>query len=261
MNRKPNILVTNDDGIFAPGIFALWEAMTEIGNVTVVAPDTEKSAVGHAITLVDPIRVQKIRRKDGFEGFAVKGTPADCVKIAGRSLMRNKPDIVVSGINSGANVGSDIIYSGTVSAATEGIIIGIPSVAISLDALQDGDMSAAKMVAKIVVKQVIKNGLPSGTLLNVNVPNISKNKIKGFKITKQGNSVFEDHFEKREDPRGKTYYWMTGTNIIDRDVNSDSHAIKNRYVSITPVHYHLTNNSFMKTLINWNFSESVKNSE
>jgi len=261
MNRIPNILVTNDDGIFAPGIFALWEAMTEIGNVTVVAPDAEKSAVGHAITLIDPIRVQKIRRKDGFEGFAVKGTPADCVKIAGRSLMPNKPDIVISGINSGANIGSDIIYSGTVSAATEGIIIGIPSIAISLDALQGGDMSAAKMVAKIVVKQVIKNGLPDGTLLNANVPNISKNKIKGFKITKQGNSVFEDHFEKREDPRGKTYYWMTGTIVPDSDVESDSYAVKNGFVSITPIHYHLTNKSFINTLNNWDFLDSSKNSE
>ena len=253
MNKRPNILVTNDDGIFAPGIYALWEAMQEIGNVTVVAPDTEKSAVGHAITITDPIRVEQIHRKNGFEGFAVKGTPADCVKIAGRSLMKIPPDLVVSGINSGANVGSNIIYSGTVSAATEGTIIGIPSIAISLNSIKGGDMTASQKVAKTVVKKVLENGLPNGVLLNVNIPNIPFNSIKGYKITKQGKLVFKDRFEKREDPRGKFYYWMKGEIINDTNPDTDGFAIQNDFISITPIHYQLTEELFLKTLKSWEF--------
>ena len=253
MNNRPNILVTNDDGIFAPGIYALWEAMQEIGNTTVVAPDTEKSAVGHAITITDPIRVEQIQRKNGFEGFAVKGTPADCVKIAGRSLMKTPPDIVISGINSGANVGSNIIYSGTVSAATEGTIIGIPSIAISLNSIKGGDMTASQKVAKTVVKKVLKNGLPTGVLLNVNVPNVEEEVIKGYRITKQGKLVFKDRFEKREDPRGKFYYWMKGEIINDTNSDTDGFAIQNDYISITPIHYQLTKDSFLNTLKSWEF--------
>jgi len=253
MNKRPQILVTNDDGIFAPGIYALWEAMAEIGDVTVVAPDTEKSAVGHAITITDPIRVQQIHRKNGFEGFAVKGTPADCVKIAGRSLMNTPPDIVVSGINSGANVGSNIIYSGTVSAATEGTIIGIPSIAISLNSIKGGDMTASQKVAKTIVNKVLENGLPKGILLNVNVPNLQEKSIKGYRITRQGRLVFKDRFEKREDPRGKFYYWMKGEIINDTDSDTDGYAIQNDYISITPIHYQLTEESFLKILKSWKF--------
>ena len=253
MIKRPKILVTNDDGIFSPGIYALWEAMQEIGDVTIVAPDSEKSAVGHAITITDPIRVEKIQRKNGFKGFAVKGTPADCVKIAGRSLMKSPPDIVVSGINSGANVGSNIIYSGTVSAATEGTILGIPSVAISLNSIKGGDMTAAQKVAVTVVKKVLENGLPTGILLNVNVPYIPERAIKGYRITKQGKLVFKDRFEKREDPRGKFYYWMMGEIINDTDSESDGYAIQNDYVSITPIHYQLTEESYIKTLESWEF--------
>ena len=253
MNKRPKILVTNDDGIFAPGIYALWEAMQEIGEVTVVAPDTEKSAVGHAITITDPIRVQQIHRRNGFEGFAVKGTPADCVKIAGRSLMKKPPDIVVSGINSGANVGSNIIYSGTVSAATEGTIIGIPSIAISLNSIKGGDMTASQKVAITVVNKVLENGLPKGILLNVNVPNIREESIKGYRMTKQGKLVFKDRFEKREDPRGKFYYWMKGEIINDTNSDTDGFAIQNDYIIITPIHYQLTEESFLETLKSWNF--------
>lgn len=253
MNKRPKILVTNDDGIFAPGIYALWEAMHEIGEVTVVAPDSEKSAVGHAITITDPIRVQQIHRKNGFDGFAVKGTPADCVKIAGRSLMQAPPDIVVSGINSGANVGNNIIYSGTVSAATEGTMLGIPSVAISLNSIKGGSLSASQKVAVNVVKKVLEKGLPKGVLLNVNVPNIPLDSIKGYRMTKQGKLVFKDRFEKREDPRGKFYYWMKGEIINDTNPDTDGYAIQNDYISITPIHYQLTEESFLKTLKNWDF--------
>jgi len=253
MNKKPRILITNDDGIFAPGIYALWEAMREIGDVTIVAPDSEKSAVGHAITLTDPIRVQEISGKNGYKGYAVKGTPADCVKIAGRALMETPPDIVVSGINSGANIGSDIIYSGTVSAATEGTILGIPSVAMSLTSIKGGDMTASQKVAQKVIGQVLNNGLPSGTLLNVNVPNIPCESIKGYRVTKQGSTVFKDKFEKREDPRGKIYYWMGGESTKDTDRDTDSYAVNNGYISITPIHYRLTEESFLGNLNDWDF--------
>jgi len=253
MNNKPKILVTNDDGIFAPGIFALWKAMSKIGDVTVVAPDSEKSAVGHAITLTDPIRVQEINGRNGYTGFAVKGTPADCVKIACRALMKTPPDIVVSGINSGANIGSDVIYSGTVSAATEGTILGIPSIAMSLTSIQGGNMSASQNAAEKVVKNVFKNGLPDGTLLNVNVPNTPQEDIKGYRITKQGNTIFKDKFEKREDPRGKYYYWMSGEHTKDYDEDTDGFAVQNGYISITPIHYQLTKKSFLNTLNSWEF--------
>ena len=165
---KPSILISNDDGIFAPGIYALWQAMSEIGDTIVVAPNTEKSAVGHAITISDPIRIEEVRRSNGFKGYAVNGTPADSVKIAVKSIMKDKPDIIVSGINAGANVGQSLLYSGTISAASEGTLLGIPSIAISLDALRDMDFSTSKVVAKKIVNKVLEYGLPNETLLNIN---------------------------------------------------------------------------------------------
>ncbi len=168
--KRPSILIANDDGIFADGIYALWEAMSDIGETTVVAPNTEKSAVGHAITISDPIRIEKVKRSGGFRGYAVNGTPADSVKIAVKAIMDKKPDIIISGINAGANIGQSLLYSGTISAATEGTFLGIPSIAISLDSIRGGDWSGAKIVAKKVVKAMMENDLPHGTLLNVNVP-------------------------------------------------------------------------------------------
>jgi 5'-nucleotidase len=252
--RKPSILISNDDGIYAAGIIALWEAMQDMGDVTVVAPDTEKSAVGHAITISDPIRIKKIKSRNGYGGYAVKGTPADCVKIAGRALLKRPPDIVISGINHGANVGTNIIYSGTVSAATEGTMLNIPSVAISLNSIKGGDFEPAKHVARQVVKAVLKNELPQGILLNVNVPNVPHEEIKGYKITRQGNIFFKDRFEKREDPRGQLYYWMTGE-IIDEDSDLifDGTALQKNYISVTPIHYQLTNEPFISKLKKWNF--------
>ncbi len=256
MKTQPKILITNDDGIYAPGIFALWEAMDALGDVVVVAPDTEKSAVGHAITISDPIRIQEITRREGFKGYAVKGTPADCVKIAVQGILDSPPDIVISGINAGANVGNNIIYSGTVSAATEGTMLKIPSIAISLDAVRGGNYEPAKTVAQRVVHQVLDRGLPEGVLLNVNVPNIPITDIQGIKITKQGNIFFKDWFEGREDPRGHQYYWMTGKIVDpDSDENCDGVALSQGYVSITPIHYQLTCESFLEPLEQWTFDE------
>ncbi len=252
MISRPKILIANDDGIYAEGIYALWEAMSEIGEVTVVAPDTEKSAVGHSITISDPIRIQKVTRAGGFKGYALDGTPADCVKIAVKSILKTRPDIVVSGINAGANVGRNIIYSGTISAATEGTILDIPSMAISFDSIRGGDLTGSKIVAKHMVKKILNYKLPKGTLLNVNVPNLPSKEIKGYQFTHQGNNYFDDRFEKREDPRGRFYYWMTGE-IIDPDtsLDFDGNAIKNGYVSVTPVHFEMTHQAFLDTLKTW----------
>lgn len=252
MNPKPLILITNDDGIFAPGIFALYQALRSFAQVCVVAPVTEKSAVGHAITISDPLRVQEITRKDDFHGYAVDGTPADCVKIAIRALMERQPDLVMSGINSGANVGTSLIYSGTVSAATEGTLLNIPSVAISVASLTTGDFRGAAAAAIEMARRVLKHGLPGGTLLNVNVPAVEPDKIRGYRVTRQGNLHYREGFDRREDPRGRVYYWMTGQ-MLEPEKNhaSDSWALNQNYISVTPVHYRLTDEDFLPDLKSW----------
>ena len=249
---EKTILVTNDDGIYTDGIYWLWEAVKDFGNVLVVAPDTEKSAVGHAITITNPLRTKHVNRRGGFSGYAVNGTPADCVKIAVRSILKSPPDLVVSGINYGANVGTNVIYSGTVSAATEGTFLGIPSVAVSIDSHHPEDFKPAMDITQNTLNKVLKFGLPEGTLLNVNVPDIPGAMIKGTRITTQGNAYFKDRFEKREDPRGNIYYWMTGESIDpDSSGNTDNWALKDGYISVTPIHYKLTNKTFMSDLESW----------
>ena len=252
---NPRILVTNDDGIYAPGIKALWSAMSELGDVTVVAPNRERSSVGHAITLSDPLRVDEVQRGNGFSGFSVDGTPSDCVKIATQALLDKQPDVIVSGINLGSNTGTNIIYSGTVSAATEGTMLNIPSVAVSLNTFGEGDFAGAKSASKRVVTHVLAKGLPAKTLLNVNVPAVPEDELKGFKITQQGNVAFRDRFEKRVDPKGRVYYWMAGQ-MFDPDEESDMdhNAVLDGYVSITPIHYRLTNNEFLDELSSWDYS-------
>jgi len=198
------------------------------------------------------LRTKYVNRRGGFSGYAVNGTPADCVKIAVRSILKSPPDLVVSGINYGANVGTNVIYSGTVSAATEGTILGIPSIAVSIDSHHPKDFKSAMDTTQNTLKKVLKFGLPEGTLLNVNVPDIPDEKIKGIRITTQGNAYFKDRFEKREDPRGNIYYWMTGESIDpDSSGNTDNRALKDGYISVTPIHYRLTNESFMSDLESW----------
>lgn len=256
MSDSPQILVTNDDGIHAPGIRALATAMRELGDVVMVAPDNEKSAVGHAITIADPIRIQKITNSDQIPGYAVKGTPADCVKIAVQSLLDSPPDIIISGINAGANVGNNVIYSGTVSAATEGTMLKIPSMAISLDCIKvtPDNFSTAQMIAKQMVRSLLRYSLPDGTLLNVNVPHLAESQIRGIRVTRQGDVFYRDYFEKREDPRGRLYYWMTG-DMVDPtdDPDTDSQALADGWVSVSPIHYQLTNMDFLDELKSWSF--------
>ncbi|MBS1272616.1 MAG: 5'-nucleotidase SurE [Candidatus Marinimicrobia bacterium] len=251
-DRKPFILVTNDDGINAPGIAALYKALSQIADIAIVAPDREMSAAGHAITLSDPLRVTEVELEDGITGCAVNGTPADCVKIAARAVLKRPPDLVASGINLGSNTGINVIYSGTVSAATEGIILGIPSVAFSLATYHDPDFGPAAEVAKKVVTKVLENGLPENTLLNVNVPPIQSDEIKGIVVTKQGKAFYDEKFDKRVDPRNRTYYWMSGERkSMKEDEDSDERMVQEGYVSVTPVYYDLTHYEFLNNLRKW----------
>ncbi|HEX9594167.1 MAG TPA: 5'/3'-nucleotidase SurE [bacterium] len=246
------ILVTNDDGIHAHGLFALTQAMKHLGEVHVVAPLVEKSAVGHALTLVDPLRVEKVFHDGVLFGYAVHGTPADCVKLAVNVLLKTRPDLVVSGINRGANTGHNIIYSGTVSAATEGAILGIPSVALSLEWSEDPDFQPAAEIGLEVVSKVAERGLPEGVLLNVNVPALPREQIRGIRVTHQGKGRFVEFFEERLDPRGRAYYWQTGeTHIPESADDVDDAALADGCVSLTPIHYDLTARQFLAELATW----------
>jgi len=246
------ILLTNDDGIFSEGIYAFWKSLKAVGSVSVVAPEAERSAVGHAITMSDPLRVKKVNRRNQSFGYAVSGTPADCVKIAINSLLKKKPDIVVSGINLGPNTGFSVLYSGTVSGATEGAIFGIPSMAVSLGSFKDPDFSYAAQFAAKVARRILKVGLPKGTFLSVNVPALPKSKIKGVRVTTQGKTPFRERFDKRVDPREHTYYWLSGE-VIDTSTarDSDITAMRDGYISITPLQYDLTDYDFIGDLMNW----------
>jgi len=250
------VLLTNDDGIYAPGLARLAKEISSIAEVIIVAPATEMSAVGHAITLSDPLRVTEYYKNGDFFGYAVSGTPADCVKIAFWALLKNdkKPDLLISGINLGSNTGINTIYSGTVSAATEGAIIGIPSFAISLATYdRHADFSAAARFAKKLAQIVSEKSLPRGIFLNVNVPAVPEDEIKGIEITRQGMANYIEDFQVRKDPRHRDYYWLTGEKVeIELDDNVDDRAILNNKVSITPVHYDLTYYPFIETLKNWN---------
>ena len=250
-----NILLTNDDGIYSDGIRALYERVKDLGNVTVVAPDTERSAVGHAITLSDPLRVKEVKRNGKFFGYATTGTPADCVKLAIRAILKKRPDIVISGINLGPNVGYSVLYSGTVSGATEGAILGIPSFAISLATFENPDFSFAAAFAKKLVHLIKENkGLPLGTLLNVNIPAVKVSKIKGVRIAEQSKTAIKERFDKREDPQKRIYYWLTGEVIkSDGQFESDIEAIRRNYISITPIHCDMTDYAFMDNLKAWKF--------
>ena len=246
------ILLTNDDGINSEGIYSLYGQAKKIGDVTIVAPDAEQSAVGHAITLSQPLRVKEIMRNRHFYGYAVNGTPADCVKLGVRAILKSKPDIIVSGINLGPNLGTDVIYSGTVSAATEGTILGIPSFAISLVTYKNPDYEYAASFARRLIRLIARQGLPQDTLLNVNVPAVPKDKIKGVKITHQSKSRFIEVFDKRKDPRERTYYWLTGEmSRMEGDGEADDVAVKENYISITPIHFDMTDYGYLGELKKW----------
>jgi len=250
---KPKILLTNDDGINAQGIITLAESLADYAELYIVAPIFEMSAMGHAITISDPLKVTEIFRDGVHFGWGIGGTPADCVKLAINGSLIPRPDMVISGINQGANVGVDIIYSGTVSAAYEGTILDIPAMAISLDSFVQKDFSDAAKVARVLVPRILREGLPAGTLLNVNVPPGDYNSFKGFRITQQGSGTYEEKLERREDPRKRVYYWLSGTRVYkNNNPDLDENAVREGYVSITPLHYELTNRAFIDPLKSWN---------
>lgn len=248
-----HILITNDDGIDSNGIFALYQALKGLGDLTVVAPQFERSAVGHAITINDPIRVEEFSRPDKFKGYAISGTPADCVKIAVKHIMPYKPDIVISGVNHGSNTATNILYSGTVSAATEGVILGIPSIAVSLTSFDSkAEMSVAADFAATLAGKVLEKGLPADTFLNVNVPPIPKDKIEGTVITRQGKGRYEEYFEQRVDLNGRTYYWLSGKKmILDKDNDIDDVVVLQNKISVSPIQIDLTHHSFLEELKGW----------
>lgn len=248
-----NLLITNDDGIHAPGIFAIKKALEKIANVLVVAPEIERSAVGHAITLSDPLRVSEIKKDNTFFGYAVNGTPADCVKLGIRCLAKKSVDVVVSGINMGPNTATNIIYSGTVSAAAEAVIMGIPGLAVSLTSFDIPEFDYSCSLTQQLVKKIVDYGLPEGTLLNVNVPPLPAEEVEGIVITRQGKGRYEEYFDKRIDPNNRTYYWMTGKRMnLDYEDDVDDVVVRNKKVSITPIRYDLTDLNMLQKLQQWN---------
>lgn len=240
---RPLILVTNDDGMFAPGIKALVEVAKAIGDVVVVAPDSPQSGQGHAITLSSPLRLNKVNVFDGVEAYECSGTPVDCVKLAKHVVLkgRRQPDLCVSGINHGSNASINIIYSGTMSAAMEASLEGIPSIGFSyLDHSFEADFTAAKHFAGQIITYALEH-LPSGELLNVNIPILQKEEIKGVKICRQAEGNWQEEFIESKDPRGEKYYWMTGTfGLETQDTDTDIWALNNGYISVVPCGHDLT---------------------
>jgi 5'-nucleotidase len=251
-----HVMISNDDGIDAPGIFALALEMKKIARVTVVAPDKQQSAVGHAITMNYPLRSVPFRKNGELFGYAVDGTPADAVKLGVRCLLKEKPDLLISGINHGSNTAINILYSGTVSAATEGTVLGIPSIAVSLATHDPADFTYAAKFAARLAARVVAEGLPHGTLLNVNIPAVPEEKISGVRVTRQGNSSWEDTFDVRRDPAGREYFWLTGSMAIkDTDPETDQIAVSENFISVTPIHYELTDLVLLERMRHWSLGD------
>ncbi|MBU6325125.1 MAG: 5'/3'-nucleotidase SurE [Bacteroidetes bacterium] len=253
---KPLILISNDDGITAPGIRALVEVMKEIGEVLVVAPDKPQSAMGHAITINQPLRLTKVDQFPGVESYQCTGTPVDCVKLAIDKLLTRKPDLMVSGINHGSNSSINVIYSGTMSAAVEAAIDGMPAIGFSLcDYRWDADFEAAKPYVKQIALELLRNGLPYGTLLNVNLP-VPEGGIKGMKICRQAVAKWKEDFDERLDPFNRKYYWMTGRFVnMDKGEDTDEWALAHGYVSIVPTQFDLTDHSRISALNTWDLHD------
>jgi len=239
----PVVVLTNDDGIHAPGLAALEKALAELGDVYVVAPEREQSACGHALTLHRPLRALKM----GERRFAVNGTPSDCANMAVLGFLPETPVLIVSGINHGANLGDDVTYSGTVSAAMEGTILGVPSIAVSL--VDGGDFEVAGRVARLIAMRVLVGGLPGNTLLNVNVP---PQRPRGIRMTRLGHRVYKEKIVEQADPRGRSHYWIGGGDARWDDLDgTDMGAVHDGYISLTPLHLDLTNHRALVQLADW----------
>lgn len=251
-NSKPLILITNDDGFTAPGIMALVEAASEFGELMIVAPDSPQSGMGHAITINNPLRINSTHYFEGHEAYNCSGTPVDCVKIGIYKLGKEnrKPDLVLSGINHGSNVSTNVLYSGTMSAAIEGAMSGIPSIGFSLlDYDLEADFTAAKYFVKKIVKEALTHPLKEGTCLNVNIPKLPLTEIKGIKVAKQAKAFWDDTFDERADPLKKNYYWLAGEfHNHDKGEDTDMWALENNYVSVVPTQYDLTAYNILKEI-------------
>jgi len=251
MGKTMKILLTNDDGYNAPGIMALYEALSASHDVILIAPDREKSAVGHAITLNAPVRIDTIDLGEGKKGFAVAGTPADCIKLGLFELFTSPPDLVVSGINPGCNIGIDINYSGTASAAREGALNGLPSLAVSIKSGENMDFSSMARFTVDMVNRVKANGLPRGTFLNINAPSGPFKEISGVKITRQAQSNLSTRFEKRFDPKTRPYFWYGSTEPAGDKPDTDVYALSQNCISITPIQCDATDHETRAELENF----------
>ena len=256
MRQSPHILISNDDGIHAPGIRALIEVARQFGDVTVVAPSGPQSGMGHAISIGKPLRLYQEELGNDLIGYACNGTPADCVKIATGVIMKEQPDLILSGINHGANSSVSAIYSGTLSAAREGALQSIPAIGFSFcNFSHEADMSTATEVARIVIAKAIDNRLQAGHLLNVNVPDVPLSELKGIKVTRQANGRWVEEFDERKDPYGRTYYWLAGNfSLQDAGEDTDEWALRNGYASVTPMTHDLTAYAESDKLSAWKLS-------
>jgi len=261
MNKRPLILITNDDGITSPGIKALVEVMKELGDVAIVAPDKPQSGMGHAITINSTLRINKSAIYDVEHEYSCSGTPVDCVKIAVNKILHRKPHLCVSGINHGSNVSISVIYSGTMSAAVEGAIESIPSIGFSLcDWRIDADFSASKLIVRSIAENVLKNKMPEGSCLNVNIPPLHIDEIKGIKVCRQAKANWIEELDERKDPSGNSYYWLTGRfqNFEEGNTETDSWALDNGYVSVVPVQFDMTAHKSIPLIEQWKFAITKK---
>jgi 5'-nucleotidase len=246
------VLITNDDGIYAQGLWALYRRFAVNNAVTVVAPDRERSAVSHAITLHEPLRASRIYLDGGIPGYAVNGTPADCIKLGVLEILGCKPDVVISGINPGANVGVNVNYSGTVAAAKEASLYGVSAIAASVQGFDLKHLDDAALFIERLTMKVFEKGLPLGTFLNVNMPDISLSETAGVRISRQGIDIAPEFFEKRVDPRNRTYYWQgIDTEPYINDPDTDRAVLYEKFISITPIKCDMTDYSMMETLKDW----------
>lgn len=254
MPEQPVILVTNDDGIFAPGITFLAKVASKFGRIIVVAPDKPQSGMGHAITINSTLRIQKTNYHNAEIEYACSGTPVDCVKMAVNHILKKRPDLVVSGINHGSNSSINVIYSGTMSAAIEGALEGTPSIGFSLcDYAMEADFAQAEKFISRIIEEALKNKMPKGVCLNVNIPKLKEADFKGIKVVRQARANWVERFEERKDPYGRDYYWLTGefVNFEPESLDTDEWALANGYISVVPTQADMTAHSQLMDLKNF----------